>query len=267
LDPPVVGSFENGVGHFFGKDTFNGKPIIVMFRWDARDREHPKWSQAFTADDGETWEWNWYNVKERIAGPFQTTQMKSLPKITKAGAHPKSFPLSLAKLNFDSKGNLVIVPSPTSSNTDFDFFIGQWTLDHTRLKSRLSNSNEWEEFQNNVEDFRILEGAGNMDVVYSTVNGKPWEARTIRLFDPTTRLWSLYWVTSATGKMDPPVVGSFENGVGQFFGKDAFNGRKIIMVFNWDKRDKENPVWSQAFSADDGKTWEWNWTNVSHRIK
>jgi hypothetical protein len=65
-DPPVVGSFENNVGHFFAKDTFNGKPIIVMFRWDARDKEHPVWSQAFSSDAGKTWEWNWYNVSERI---------------------------------------------------------------------------------------------------------------------------------------------------------------------------------------------------------
>src|SRR5438034_2748484 len=66
LDPPVVGSFENNVGHFFCKDTFKGKPIIVMFRWDARNKDRPVWSQAFSSDDGKTWEWNWYNVSERI---------------------------------------------------------------------------------------------------------------------------------------------------------------------------------------------------------
>ena len=66
LDPPVVGSFENNVGHFFCKDTFNGKPIIMMFRWDARDPDRPVWSQAFSPDNGKTWEWNWYNVSERI---------------------------------------------------------------------------------------------------------------------------------------------------------------------------------------------------------
>ena len=43
-----------------------GKPIIMMFRWDARDKERPVWSQAFSPDNGKTWEWNWYNVSERI---------------------------------------------------------------------------------------------------------------------------------------------------------------------------------------------------------
>jgi hypothetical protein len=38
-------------------------------------------------------------------------------------------------------------------------------------------------------------------------------------------------------------------------------------MFRWDKRDPEHPIWSQAFSPDNGKTWEWNWYNVSNRIK
>lgn len=66
LDPPVVGSFENKIGHFFCKDTFNGKQIIVVFRWDVRNSNLPVWSQAFSADKGKTWEWNSINVSERI---------------------------------------------------------------------------------------------------------------------------------------------------------------------------------------------------------
>ena len=29
------------------------------------------------------------------------------------------------------------------------------------------------------------------------------------------------------------------------------------MVFRWDVLDPKLPVWNQAFSVDDGKTWEW----------
>jgi len=44
-------------------------------------------------------------------------------------------------------------------------------------------------------------------------------------------------------------------------------GRPVIIVFKWDKRDPEHPRWSQAFSDDNGKTWEWNYTNTSYRAK
>ena len=83
--------------------------------------------------------------------------------------------------------------------------------------------------------------------------------RIVRLFNPKTRLWSIYWADSNTGVLDPPVIGSFENDIGYFFTKDIFNGKNIIMAFRWDARDKNNPVWSQAYSEDNGKTWEWNW--------
>ena len=66
LAPPVVGSFENGVGHFFARDTFEGKNIIMVFRWDARNPRLPIWSQAFSTDDGKSWEWNSVDVSERV---------------------------------------------------------------------------------------------------------------------------------------------------------------------------------------------------------
>lgn len=173
--------------------------------------------------------------------------------------------IPIPKLKFDATGELVISASPTSSNKDFDYLIGKWVLKHRKLKSRFTHSDEWEEFETVVEDFSILEGVGNMDIGRAVIDGKPWEGRTIRLFDPKTRLWRLHWISSSVGVMDPPVVGSFENGVGHFFTKDVFNGKKIIMMFRWDARNKEFPIWSQAFSPDNGKTWEWNWVNRSER--
>ncbi|MNR46273.1 hypothetical protein D3C85_1652180 [compost metagenome] len=82
---------------------------------------------------------------------------------------------------------------------------------------------------------------------------------TVRLFNPKTRLWSIYWSDSNTGVLDKPVVGSFENNIGHFFSKDIFEEKNVIQVFRWDARDEYNPVWSQAMSDDKGKTWEWNW--------
>ena len=61
----IVGSFENKIGHFFARDTFKGQPIIVVFRWDVRNPQLPIWSQAFSTDNGKTWEWNSINVSER----------------------------------------------------------------------------------------------------------------------------------------------------------------------------------------------------------
>jgi hypothetical protein len=178
--------------------------------------------------------------------------------------------LPIPKLSFDEKGDLKITASGTSSPSDFDFLVGKWKMHNRHLNKRLENCKDWTEFDSSDENTKILGGNGDMDT-YSTTqfpgqNGKLFEGLTLRLFNPKTRLWSLYWIASNTGVIDPPVVGSFDNGVGHFFGKDTFKGKPIIVVFRWDARNKDRPVWGQAFSADKGKTWEWNFFNVSERI-
>ncbi|AXY78495.1 hypothetical protein D3H65_02610 [Paraflavitalea soli] len=127
------------------------------------------------------------------------------------------------------------------------------------MKTRLNDCTEWFEFPATQELRKILQGMGNTDTLITELDGKPFEGMTLRLFNPVTRLWSIYWADSNAVTMDPPVLGSFEDGVGHFFTKDTFNGQEIIVRFNWDATNPEQPVWSQAFSADQGKTWEWNW--------
>ena len=167
--------------------------------------------------------------------------------------------LEIPLLLYDADGAFAISASPTSSQHDFDFFVGNWNIHNKKLKSRLTDCTEWVEFESTQEMRKILNGLGNTDNFLAEFDGKPFEGMTLRLFNPQTRLWSIYWTDSNTGVLDPPVVGSFENNIGHFFTKDIFNRKKIIMVFRWDARDKNNPVWSQAYSPDNGATWEWNW--------
>ena len=167
---------------------------------------------------------------------------------------------------FDPSGELEIKPSARSSNKDFDFYIGKWRIKNRKLKTRLDNCTEWIEFEATQTDHKALNGFASMDNFYATLNGKAFEGMTIRLFNPKTRLWSIYWTDSNTSILDKPVVGSFDRNIGHFYSRDFYQGKPIIMLFHWDKTDKDNPVWSQAFSADNGKTWEWNWYMYMSRM-
>ena len=175
--------------------------------------------------------------------------------------------VAIPPLHFDSAGALAIEPSATSSEHDFDFLVGDWKLRNRKLKARLAHSNEWIAFESRVEMHQILGGVGNIDKYIELVSGKPYEGVALRLFNTRTRLWSIYWADSNSGALDPPVVGSFANKVGHFFARDTYKGHNIIVVFRWDVRNPQRPIWSQAFSTDEGKTWEWNSINVSERIK
>ncbi|NOT48563.1 MAG: hypothetical protein HOP17_12530 [Acidobacteria bacterium] len=107
---------------------------------------------------------------------------------------------------------------------------------------------------------KTLNGIGNFETFEAVIDGRPFAGEAVRLFNPKTRLWSIYWADSNHGILDQnPVVGSYENGIGKFYAQDSFDGKDIVVLYQWDKRDPEHPIWSQAFSLDKGKTWEWNW--------
>jgi hypothetical protein len=172
----------------------------------------------------------------------------------------------MGPLQFNGQNELVIKPSPGSSADDFDFFAGSWTVLNRKLKTRLDNCNEWIEFEARSEMKKILNGLGNSDNFLCIVDGRPFEGMTLRLFNPLTRLWSIYWADSEHGVLDRPVTGSFHQRIGNFFTKDVFNNIPIIMAFRWDATDPANPIWSQAFSPDNGKTWEWNWYMYMNKV-
>jgi hypothetical protein len=156
-------------------------------------------------------------------------------------------------------GKLVITASAVSSKHDFDFLVGGWKIRNRKLKKPLAGCDEWDEVEATQNLRQILHGLGNFDIFSTAFDGKPFEGFTLRLFDPQTRLWTIYWADSAAAKLDGGKVGSFDGDTGEFFGRDVVAGKNVIVKFYWDKRNAEAPVWTAAFSADEGETWETNW--------
>jgi hypothetical protein len=66
---PVHGRFENGEGRFYGVDVDAGRPVKVSFLWSDIAPDSAQWSQAFSYDDGHTWETNWIMLFTRTERP------------------------------------------------------------------------------------------------------------------------------------------------------------------------------------------------------
>ena len=137
----------------------------------------------------------------------------------------------------------------------FDFLHGRWRVDHRRLRERLAGSQEWDAFKAVAVCIPILDGLGNIDEFRSDAG--PIGA-SLRFFDLATRRWSIWWVSSRDGLLQPPVTGGFEHGVGTFLGPDAHEGKPVLVRYIW-QVDPSTPRWEQAFSTDAGATWEINW--------
>jgi hypothetical protein len=143
---------------------------------------------------------------------------------------------------------------------DFDFLFGEWTVRHRRLRRPLSGSAEWYEFDSTCRAWPLWNGKGNVDEFIGEMPSGPLEGGTLRLYDAASGKWSLFWATSKNGLVVIPNVGAFnDDGIGEFFSSEEFEGRPIICRYRWIPKTATACRWEQAFSVDGGATWEDNW--------
>ncbi|MFD8388101.1 hypothetical protein ACFV2N_02555 [Streptomyces sp. NPDC059680] len=143
---------------------------------------------------------------------------------------------------------------------DFDFLVGTWHVTNRRLVAPLTGCTEWDRFPGTVVCHGTLfGGAANLDEISFPTKG--FSGLTLRLFDPVRAEWSLSWVSSRTGLLQPPVVGRFhDDGHGEFHGADTHEGTPVLCRFVWSRITSASAQWEQAFSTDGGQSWETNWT-------
>src|SRR5258708_34199054 len=101
---------------------------------------------------------------------------------------------------------------------DFDFEIGTWKIHLKRLDHRLTGSTTWIEFDGTSVTRKVWDGRANLEAFETdSPAGGHIEGVTLRLYDPQTHKWNLYWATSKSGTMGPPTIGELKNGLGETF--------------------------------------------------
>ena len=151
---------------------------------------------------------------------------------------------------------------------DFDWMFGTWKATLSRLDKPLTGSTTWVEFEGMQTSKRVWNGRANLDefVVHSPKAGVDVEGVTLRLYDPRAQEWRIYWANSRRAIVDPPVVGRFTNGRGEFYGMDTHEGRSILVRYVWYDITSTSAKFEQSFSIDGGRTWEPNWRSTITRV-
>lgn len=65
IGAPIVGGFAGARGAFFSDGDWGGRRVHTRFLWFAGGGDVCRWEQALSADNGATWETNWYMRFER----------------------------------------------------------------------------------------------------------------------------------------------------------------------------------------------------------
>jgi len=177
-------------------------------------------------------------------------------------------PRGLAKQNADAaKTSAQSVPAERDGQHDFDFEVGRWNIHLKRLADRLAGSTTWVEFDGTSVTRKVWDGKADLEEFETdSPAGGHIEGLTLRLYNPQSHQWSLYWSNSKNGTMDPPQIGQFKNGRGEFYAQDTWKGRTVLVRFVWTNTTTNSPHFEQSYSDDGGKTWEVNWITDQTRV-
>lgn len=152
---------------------------------------------------------------------------------------------------------------------DFDFLAGRWRVSNRKLRDPARGAPaDWVQFESEVESRPIIGGLGNFDTYYVAdfPDRGPFHGFALRLFDPRSQLWRIWWASSIGGGMlDPPLSGRFRDGEGRFEGEDDLAGNPIKIRFKWSNITETSARWEQSFSFDGGMSFAVNWVMLFQR--
>jgi hypothetical protein len=193
-----------------------------------------RFEQAFSDDGGKTWEVNWIATDTRV----KEEAVKSVPQ----------------------------TPTGRDGQHDFDFEIGSWKIHLSRLKDRLAGSTTWVKFDGTSVTRKVWNGRANLEEFETDSQTDHIEGLTLRLYNPQSRQWSIYWANGKDATLGQPMIGEFKNGRGEFYDQEPWKGRAVYVRFIWSNTATNSPHFEQSFSDDGGKTWEVNWITDQTRV-
>ncbi|MFC7487073.1 hypothetical protein ACOCJ7_00985 [Knoellia sp. CPCC 206453] len=149
----------------------------------------------------------------------------------------------------------------------FDWEIGSWLSSVQVLAEPLSpTEDQWLKFDGTSVVKPLMDGNANVVELRLTGPAGTVKGLNFRLFEPGAQRWSSTFANLRDGMLTPSVYGTFDGGVGTFYGDDTLNGQPIKVRFIVERQGPNRAAFTQAFSNDGGATWETNWIAVDRRM-
>jgi hypothetical protein len=151
---------------------------------------------------------------------------------------------------------------------DFDFELGTWAIDMKRLAHPLSGSSTWmhpEGYTHIVQ--KVWDGQASLAQLANDRPSLHYDGLMLRMYDPKSHEWRIYWGSSRTGVLDEPLIGHFTNGRGEFVMHDTYEGKPILARVVYSDITPTSFRTESSFSADNGASWEPNLVQTFTRVK
>jgi hypothetical protein len=145
--------------------------------------------------------------------------------------------------------------TPRDGQHDFDFNIGVWKTHIKRILDPLSGSSHSMLLDGTVTVRKVWDGRAQMEEIEADGPNGHWEGLTLFLYNPEAHQWTQTFADNKNGVLESPLIGEFNNGRGELFNQDTFNGRSILVRAVWSAITPDSHHFEESFSDDGGKTW------------
>jgi hypothetical protein len=144
----------------------------------------------------------------------------------------------------------------------FDFQFGAWNV-----KVRTRRGQGWTTYSGTHVVTPIWNGRSNYGVMEISGAMGHIEGVQLRLYDPHTHQWGLYFAQSSSGELGEPSRGGFSNGRGEFFERSTQGGARILVRTTTSDIQPNSYRDDIATSSDGGKTWKTTWIAQYVRLR
>lgn len=149
-------------------------------------------------------------------------------------------------------------PAERDGQHDFDFHLGSWKSEISKLHHPLTGSTTWIPCKGALVARKVWDGRAQFEELEADCPDGHIEDLLLFLYNPQSRQWSLNAAAVGDGVVARPMFGEFKNGRGEFYDQETFKGRNIMVRQVWSDITPTSHHFEQSFSDDGGKTWEPN---------
>jgi hypothetical protein len=152
-------------------------------------------------------------------------------------------------------GSTVETQTARDGSHDFDFNIGVWHTHIKRIADPFSAPSDSMELNGTVTVRKVWGGRAQLEEIEADGPNGHWEGLTVFLYNPQSHQWSQSFINSKMAALNSPTIGSFNNGRGELFSQDTFNGKSILVRGVWSEITPDSHSYQESYSADGGKSW------------
>ncbi len=138
---------------------------------------------------------------------------------------------------------------------DFDFARGVWHTHITRVLDPFDGGTHTTTSDGTKTATPILGGHDWMEELDVEGPEGHWRGATLFLYNAKSGQWSQAYVDGDGAEVDPPEIGGFKDGRGEFYSTGQYKGRTVLKRGLWSDITADAHRYEIAYSQDGGRTW------------